>query len=157
MLIKICFIIHIYTHLYIIQKFDRAQTQHSTEVLLTKNLLLPLFYWILQADLDNSGTIDYVEFVAAMLHMNKVQKEDHLFAAFSYFDQDGSGYITKDELALACEKYGMVDVNLDEIIGEIDKDNVRILLRIYMTLFLHICLAPTVYMLVLFCLSIQFC
>lgn len=75
------------------------------------------------ADLDNSGTIDYVEFVAAMLHTNKVQKEDHLYAAFSYFDQDGSGYITKDELGLACEKFGVVDVNLDEIIGEIDQDN----------------------------------
>ncbi|KAI5679682.1 hypothetical protein M9H77_00909 [Catharanthus roseus] len=75
------------------------------------------------ADLDNSGTIDYVEFVAAMLNLNKVQKEDHLFAAFSYFDQDGSGYITKDELAEACEKFGMGDVHLDEIIKEVDQDN----------------------------------
>lgn len=51
-----------------------------------------------QADIDNSGTIDYGEFVAAMIHLNKIQKEDHLYAAFSYFDQDGSGNITKDEL-----------------------------------------------------------
>lgn len=75
------------------------------------------------ADIDNSGTIDYVEFVAAMLHLNKVQKEDHLYAAFSYFDQDGSGYITKDELQQACEKFGMGNVNLDEIINEVDQDN----------------------------------
>ncbi|KAJ6406792.1 hypothetical protein OIU84_010331 [Salix udensis] len=39
------------------------------------------------ADVDNSGTIDYKEFIAATLHLHKVEKEDHLFAAFSYFDK----------------------------------------------------------------------
>ncbi|KAK9699274.1 hypothetical protein RND81_08G164300 [Saponaria officinalis] len=75
------------------------------------------------ADIDNSGTIDYGEFVAAMLHLNKVQKEDHLFAAFNYFDKDGSGYITPDELQQACEQFGLQDVQLDEIIREVDQDN----------------------------------
>ncbi|KAL3586557.1 hypothetical protein D5086_013424 [Populus alba] len=75
------------------------------------------------ADVDNSGTIDYGEFVAAMLHLNKIEKEDHLYAAFSYFDQDGSGYITKDELQQACEKFGLGDVQLDEIIREVDQDD----------------------------------
>ncbi|KAK9921523.1 hypothetical protein M0R45_030030 [Rubus argutus] len=80
--------------------------------------------WLMQAaDVDNSGTIDYGEFIAAMLHLNKVQKEDHLFAAFSYFDKDGSGYITRDELQQACEKYGLQDVHLDDIIREVDQDN----------------------------------
>ncbi|XP_021776063.1 calcium-dependent protein kinase 20-like [Chenopodium quinoa] len=75
------------------------------------------------ADVDNSGTIDYGEFLAAMLHLNKVQKEDHLFAAFSYFDKDGSGYITPDELQQACEQFGLGDVHLDEMIREVDQDN----------------------------------
>ncbi|KAL3642770.1 Calcium-dependent protein kinase 20 [Castilleja foliolosa] len=75
------------------------------------------------ADFDNSGTIDYSEFVAAMLHLNKVQREDHMFAAFSYFDKDGSGYITKDELQHACEQFGLGDAHIDEIIREVDKDN----------------------------------
>lgn len=79
----------------------------------------------MQADFDNSGTIDYREFVAAMLHLNKVQKEDHVYAAFSYFDKDGSGYITRDELQQVCETFGIEDVHLDEIIREVDKDNVR--------------------------------
>ncbi|CAN6577245.1 unnamed protein product [Malus baccata var. baccata] len=80
--------------------------------------------WLMQAaDVDNSGTIDYGEFIAAMLHLNKVQKEDHLFAAFSYFDRDGSGYITRDELQQACEKFGLEDVHLDDIIREVDQDN----------------------------------
>lgn len=80
--------------------------------------------WLMQAaDVDNSGTIDYGEFIAAMLHLNKVQKEDHLFAAFSYFDTDGSGCITRDELQQACEKFGLQDVHLDDIIREVDQDN----------------------------------
>lgn len=78
----------------------------------------------LQADVDNSGTIDYGEFIAAMLHVNKAEKEDYLSAAFSYFDKDGSGYITADELQKACEEFGMKDVRLEEIIQEVDQDNV---------------------------------
>ncbi|GAB2295780.1 Calcium-dependent protein kinase 20 [Dionaea muscipula] len=75
------------------------------------------------ADIDNSGTIDYGEFIAAMIHLNKIQKEDHLFAAFSYFDKDGSGYITPDELQQACEQFGLGDVHLEEIIQEVDQDH----------------------------------
>ncbi|KAK6126447.1 hypothetical protein DH2020_039835 [Rehmannia glutinosa] len=75
------------------------------------------------ADFDNSGTIDYGEFVAAMLHLNKVHKEDHMYAAFSYFDKDGSGFITRDELQQACAQFGLEDVHLDEIIREADQDN----------------------------------
>lgn len=78
----------------------------------------------MQADVDNSGTIDYGEFIAAMLHLNKVEREDHLFAAFNYFDKDGSGYITKDELQQACIEFGMEDSHLEEMIREIDLDNV---------------------------------
>lgn len=62
--------------------------------------------------------------MAATLHLNKAQREDHLVAAFSYFDKDGSGYITKDELQQACEEFGMSDVQLEETIHEIDQDNV---------------------------------
>lgn len=79
---------------------------------------------IIQADVDNSGTIDYGEFIAATLHLNKVEREDHLFAAFQYFDKDGSGYITPDELQKACEEFGMEDVKLEDMIKEVDQDNV---------------------------------
>ncbi|KAF7061370.1 hypothetical protein CFC21_068068 [Triticum aestivum] len=76
------------------------------------------------ADIDNSGTIDYGEFIAATMHMNKVEKEDKLFAAFQYFDKDGSGYITQDELQKACEEFGIGDTHIEDIIGDVDKDNV---------------------------------
>ncbi|KAJ7975902.1 putative Calcium-dependent protein kinase [Quillaja saponaria] len=75
------------------------------------------------ADVDNSGTIDYGEFIAATLHLNKVDREDHLFAAFSYFDKDGSGYITQDELQQACDEFGIENVRLEEMIREADQDN----------------------------------
>ncbi|CAJ1967313.1 unnamed protein product [Sphenostylis stenocarpa] len=75
------------------------------------------------ADVDNSGTIDYGEFIAATLHLNKVDREDHLVAAFAYFDKDGSGFITQDELQQACEEFGMGDARLEEMIREADQDN----------------------------------
>ncbi|KAF3442777.1 hypothetical protein FNV43_RR16694 [Rhamnella rubrinervis] len=81
-------------------------------------------YQLMQAaDVDNSGTIDYGEFIAATLHLNKIDREDHLFAAFSYFDKDGSGYITQDELQQACEEFGIENVHLEEMIREVDQDN----------------------------------
>ncbi|KAJ3706848.1 hypothetical protein LUZ61_010553 [Rhynchospora tenuis] len=75
------------------------------------------------ADIDNSGTIDYGEFIAATLHLNKLDREEHLVAAFSYFDKDGSGYITIDELQAACREHNMPDAFLDDTIKEIDKNN----------------------------------
>ena len=77
-----------------------------------------------QADVDNSGTIDYGEFIAATVHLNKLEREEHLVAAFQYFDKDGSGYITVDELQQACAEHNMTDVLLEDIIREVDQDNV---------------------------------
>lgn len=75
------------------------------------------------ADIDNSGMIDYGEFLAATLHLNKLEREENLIAAFSFFDKDGSGYITVDEIQQACEAFGLGDAHLDEMIKEIDQDN----------------------------------
>ncbi|KAH0459977.1 hypothetical protein IEQ34_010640 [Dendrobium chrysotoxum] len=75
------------------------------------------------ADIDNSGTIDYGEFLAATLHLNKLEREETLVSAFSYFDKDGSGYITIDELSQACKDFGLHDGHLDEMIKEIDQNN----------------------------------
>lgn len=79
----------------------------------------------MQADIDNSGTIDYGEFLAATLHINKMEREENLVRAFAFFDKDGSGYITIDELQQACKDFGLGDVKLDEMINEVDQDNVR--------------------------------
>lgn len=53
-----------------------------------------------------------------------MEREENLLAAFSFFDKDGSGYITIDELQQACGELGLGDAHLDEMIKEIDQDNV---------------------------------
>ena len=80
------------------------------------------YFW--QADIDNSGTIDYGEFLAATVHLNKLEREENLVSAFSFFDKDSSGYITIDELQQACKEFGLSELHLDEMIKEIDQDNV---------------------------------
>ncbi|XP_009586663.1 calcium-dependent protein kinase 5 [Nicotiana tomentosiformis] len=75
------------------------------------------------ADVDNSGTIDYGEFIAATIHLNKLDREEHLMAAFQYFDKDASGYITVDELQQACADHNITDVFFEDIIREVDQDN----------------------------------
>jgi Ca2+-binding EF-hand superfamily protein len=56
------------------------------------NLLHPNLLFGFQADVDGNGTIDYIEFITATMHMNRMEREDHLYKAFEYFDQDKSGY-----------------------------------------------------------------
>ncbi|KAI4990218.1 hypothetical protein ZWY2020_038581 [Hordeum vulgare] len=75
------------------------------------------------ADVDNSGTIDYMEFIAATLHLNKLEREEHLVAAFSCFDKDGNSYITVDDLQQAWQEHNMPDAFLDDVIKEADQDN----------------------------------
>ncbi|TVU50255.1 hypothetical protein EJB05_01621 [Eragrostis curvula] len=88
------------------------------------NMKEPEIHQLMQAaDIDNSGTIDYGEFIAATLHLNKVERDNNLFAAFQYFDKDGSGYITADKLQQACVEFGIEDVQLEDMIGEVDQDN----------------------------------
>jgi calcium-dependent protein kinase len=58
------------------------------------------------------------------VHLNKLEREENLLSAFSYFDKDGSGYITIDEIQAACKEFGLDDIHIDEIVKEIDQDNV---------------------------------
>ncbi|KAI3692670.1 hypothetical protein L6452_32491 [Arctium lappa] len=76
------------------------------------------------ADADGNGTIDYDEFITATMHMNRIDREEHLYTAFQYFDKDNSGYITMEEMEQAIREYGMNDGReIKEIVSEIDTDN----------------------------------
>ncbi|KAL0442932.1 UNVERIFIED_CONTAM: Calcium-dependent protein kinase [Sesamum latifolium] len=76
------------------------------------------------ADVDGNGTIDYIEFITATMHRHKLERDEHLFKAFQFFDKDSSGYITRDELETAMKEYGMGDeATIKEIISEVDTDN----------------------------------
>lgn len=52
---------------------------------------LPKFGSALQADVDGNGTIDYIEFITATMHRHKLERDEHLYKAFQYFDTDSSG------------------------------------------------------------------
>ena len=49
-------------------------------------------------DSDNSGFIDYTEFVVAAMNEHELTSNEFLQAAFKMFDKDGSGVITSDEI-----------------------------------------------------------
>jgi len=76
------------------------------------------------ADTDNSGTINYTEFLAATMNTQTFLREDYLKTAFQMFDQDGSGKIDRDELhtLLAGDQFKDVYTKeqLDYAIKEVD-------------------------------------
>jgi len=41
--------------------------------------------------LTHPGTIDYEEFLAATMHLGKLEREDTLWTAFQHFDAGTSG------------------------------------------------------------------
>ncbi|XVF09165.1 hypothetical protein REPUB_Repub07fG0068100 [Reevesia pubescens] len=76
------------------------------------------------ADVDGNGVLDYGEFVAVTIHLQKMENDEHFRRAFMFFDKDGSGYIEPDELrgALADET-GEADVEVvNDIMREVDTD-----------------------------------
>lgn len=54
-------------------------------------ILIVLFVFTSQADVDGNGTIDYIEFITATMHKHKLEREENLYRAFLYFDKDSSG------------------------------------------------------------------
>lgn len=49
-------------------------------------------------DTDNSGFIDYTEFVVAATNSSALTSQEKLHAAFKMFDKDGSGIISAEEI-----------------------------------------------------------
>ena len=71
------------------------------------------------ADLDNSGQIDYTEFIAATLDAQVYMKYENLRSAFDVFDRDGSGKIDAQEIVSilgTCEQEDeIIKINLPDI------------------------------------------
>ncbi|KAM7272730.1 hypothetical protein ACFE04_027393 [Oxalis oulophora] len=76
------------------------------------------------ADVDGNGVLDYGEFVAVTIHLQKVENDEHFRRAFMYFDKDGSGYIELSELRDALtDESGEIDSNvINDIMHEVDTD-----------------------------------
>ncbi|PON86064.1 Serine/threonine protein kinase [Trema orientale] len=76
------------------------------------------------ADVDGNGVLDYGEFVAVTIHLQRMENDEHFRRAFMFFDKDGSGYIELNELreALADESGETDSMVLNEIMREVDTD-----------------------------------
>lgn len=55
-----------------------------------------LMYNFSQADVDGNGSIDYLEFISATMHRHRLERDEHLYKAFQYFDKDNSGWVLQD-------------------------------------------------------------
>jgi len=76
-----------------------------------------------EADLDQSGKIDYNEFLIACSNRNKLLNKGKLEATFRMFDKDGNGSISAKELKdVLGGALGGDQKLLDTIINEVDKD-----------------------------------
>ncbi|CAN0927918.1 Calcium-dependent protein kinase 13 [Linum grandiflorum] len=75
-------------------------------------------------DTNGKGTLDYGEFLAVSLHLQRSANDEHLRKAFSYFDKDGNGFIEPEELRDALMEDGAddcIDV-ANDIFQEVDTD-----------------------------------
>ena len=75
-------------------------------------------------DMDNDGYIEYEEFVRAAIDKEIFITDNILYFAFKYFDKDGSGEITFDEIEKIFKKSipdkSKVKDSLNKIIKEVD-------------------------------------
>lgn len=79
-----------------------------------------------EIDNDGNGSVDYTEFIAATLDCKAYSEESACWAAFSRFDLDGNGKISKDELKTVLSQDGLEDIfrqtTLKQIMTECDQD-----------------------------------
>ena len=82
--------------------------------------------WLSQVDSDQSGSLEFDEFVDLMEETWKTKDEqlEELREAFLTFDQDQNGFITKEELIDTLLQLGdPIDQEvLDAMVAEADKD-----------------------------------
>jgi calcium-dependent protein kinase len=73
-------------------------------------------------DSNKNGFIDYTEFIAGCLTSQTYLKENHLKAAFNYYDKDSSGTISIEELkqCLHSEELTLTDRQIEKLMNEVD-------------------------------------
>jgi calcium-dependent protein kinase len=87
------------------EEFITGMIKAKTKIPFTENDLLNIFS---EMDADLSGNIDYTEFLRASMNKTKMLSEKNLKAAFSFFDQDHDGCISKEEIQLVFAKGNVI-------------------------------------------------
>jgi Ca2+-binding EF-hand superfamily protein len=84
----------------------------------------------IQVDTNGRGALDYGEFLAVSLHLQRMANDEHLRRAFLFFDKDGNGFIEPEELREALVDDGAADSMevVNDILHEVDTDKVIIVL-----------------------------
>ncbi|KAJ0977861.1 hypothetical protein J5N97_013335 [Dioscorea zingiberensis] len=65
-----------------------------------------------EADVDENGTIHYIEFITATIHRHKLERDEHLYKAFQYFDKDNNGHAVLAALKRAASSQGYATPSL---------------------------------------------
>jgi calcium-dependent protein kinase len=80
-------------------------------------------------DTNGRGALDYGEYLAVSLHLQRMANDEHLRRAFLFFDKDGNGFIEPEELREALVDDGAADSMevVNDILQEVDTDKVIIL------------------------------
>lgn len=76
-----------------------------------------------EIDMDGNQKVDYEEFMAATIHMNKLSREELMIQAFKHFDKDNSGFITMEELNIALADVGVDSDMVKAILEAADTNN----------------------------------
>lgn len=76
----------------------------------------------LQVDSDESGEIDYSEFVMATMNARNLVSEKRLEAAFRAFDKDGNGQISPEEVRAILGGGVLDEKQVQKIIAQVDAD-----------------------------------
>lgn len=78
-------------------------------------------------DSDNSGVIDFSEFILASLHSKTVLSQPNLQLLFRQFDEDGSGKVTIAEIKekVRTKDNSISDELWDELVGQVDSNSDR--------------------------------
>jgi len=85
-----------------------------------KNADLEVQKIIDEVDINNSGHIDFTEFIVATMNREKLLSAKKVEQAFSMFDQDGDGYITRAELANVMGGIELEDDQWRALVEEVD-------------------------------------